>query len=171
MFPCLRSLLDPAALLALISRDYRLTGLERVVLLRSLVNDVYRVDTTDRTYVLKVYRSGWRSPDEVAWEVDLIAHLHRAGVAVSPPVARTDGDPIGVIDAPEGPRPAMLSEFTAGSDPPQPFTGPLYRDFGRRTGRASSPSPTPPVAASPSCPRTIRPAESATATSAWTTSG
>jgi Ser/Thr protein kinase RdoA (MazF antagonist) len=135
VFPCLRSLLDPAALLALISRDYRLTGLERVVLLRSLVNDVYRVDTTDRTYVLKVYRSGWRSPDEVAWEVDLIAHLHRAGVAVSPPVARTDGDPIGVIDAPEGPRPAMLSEFTAGSDPPQPFTGPLYRDFGRLIGQ------------------------------------
>ncbi len=135
MFPCLRSLLDPAALLALISRDYRLTGLERVVLLRSLVNDVYRVDTTGRTYVLKIYRNGWRSPDEVAWEGDLIAHLHRAGVAVSPPVARADGLAVGVIDAPEGRRPVMLSEFTDGDDPPQPFTGPLYRDFGRLIGR------------------------------------
>lgn len=135
MFPCLRSLLDPDALLALISRDYGLTGLERPVLLRSLVNDVYRVDTTGRTYVLKVYRSGWRSPDEVAWEGDLVTHLDRAGVPVSPLVARADGAPVGVIDAPEGPRPMMLSEFTDGDDPPRPFTGALYRDFGRLIGR------------------------------------
>ncbi len=135
MFPCSRSLLDPDALLAQLRRDYRLAGLDRVVLVRSLVNDVYRVETTGAAYVLKVYRHGWRSPDEVGWEGDLIAHLVGRRVPVSPLVTRSDGSLVGVLPAPEGPRPTTLAVFTEGKDPVPPFTGPLYRDFGRLIGR------------------------------------
>ncbi len=118
----------------MLRRDYRLAGLDRIVLLRSLVNDVYRVETTGPAYVLKVYRHGWRSPDEVGWEGDLIAHLVRRRVPVSPLVTRSDGSLVGVVPAPEGPRPVTLAAHTDGDDPAQPFTGPLYRDFGRLIG-------------------------------------
>ena len=58
MFPTLRSIVDPTALAALAAREY---GLEVTgcVLLRSLVNDVYRLDTEDGPRALKLYRAGY----------------------------------------------------------------------------------------------------------------
>ena len=67
MFPALRSVVDPGPLGALAAEAY---GLEVTgcVLLRSLVNDVYRLDTPAGPRVLKLYRSGYAS---AGWEVSL----------------------------------------------------------------------------------------------------
>src|SRR5690349_2539812 len=78
-------------------------------LLRSLVNDVYAVVTPGRRYLLKVYRHGFWSPDEVTWEVELTRHLVRSGVLVPEVVPLADGRPLGVVDAPEGQRPYTLT--------------------------------------------------------------
>jgi Ser/Thr protein kinase RdoA (MazF antagonist) len=100
-------------------------------LLRSLVNDVYAIITPGRRYLLKVYRHGFWSPEEVAWELDLTRHLHRSGVPVPDAVPLADGRLVGIVDAPEGQRPYSLTAFIeSGAKARQPFTAGLYREFG-----------------------------------------
>ncbi len=127
MLPTLRSLPDPAALTPYLQDRYGLafTG---CTLLRSLVNDVYEVTTTDTKYVLKLYRYGGHEPDEIRWETGLSAHLVASGLSTPTVRPLPDGDPVGLLDAPEGPRPFVLQEFVAGTKPP--YQEELYRDFG-----------------------------------------
>jgi Ser/Thr protein kinase RdoA (MazF antagonist) len=73
---------------------------------------------------LKVYRSDWRSYGEVRYELDLLAHLHRHGVAVALPLPRADGHRITTLAMPEGPRQAVLYAFAPG----RPFRWPFYQD-------------------------------------------
>ena len=126
MFPTLRSIVDPAPLAELAAREY---GLEVTgcVLLRSLVNDVYRLDTPAGPRVLKLYRAGYGS---AGWEVALARHVG-AGVAQGVPLR--DGRPAGSLPAPEGPRAFTLWEWVPGGKPPKPRTDELYHRFGRAT--------------------------------------
>jgi Ser/Thr protein kinase RdoA (MazF antagonist) len=141
MFPTLRSIVDPVPLAALAAREYGLdvTG---CVLLRSLVNDVYRLDTTSGRRVLKLYRAGYES---AGWEVALAAQVG-AGVAQGVPLK--DGRPAGLLPAPEGPRAFTLWEWVPGGKPPKPRTDELYHRFGAATAafhEASTGFPGPPM--------------------------
>jgi Ser/Thr protein kinase RdoA (MazF antagonist) len=131
MSTVLRSLASPDALAELVERDWGI-AIERVVLHRSLANDVYRVDP-DR--FLKVYRYGWRTPEEVGWECELIEHLVRQGIPVAPVTPRLDGALSGVWPAPEGPRPLVLMERIDGRRPKAPFAPGLHRAHGRLVAR------------------------------------
>src|SRR4051794_14391020 len=112
MFPTLRSIVDPVALAGLAAREY---GLEvsGCVLLRSFVNDVYRLDTPSGPRVLKLYRSGYES---AGWEVALAA---RVGAGVAQGVPLPDGRPAGSLLAAEGPRAFTLWEWVPGGKPPK----------------------------------------------------
>ena len=100
-------------------------------LLRSFVNDVYAIVTPGGRYLLKVYRHGFWSPEEIAWELELTRHLRQSGIGVPDVVPLTDGRLVGVIDAPEGPRPYALTTFIeSGVKPRPPFTDENYREFG-----------------------------------------
>lgn len=134
MASTLRSLLAPEALRAVVAREYGLDATS-CVLLRSLVNDVYRVETPQRWYVLKVYRHDGPAGEEVAWEAELVAHLAAAGIRVARVVSMSNGAQVGHLEAPEGSRVFVLSEFVDGTKPRPPFDGALYADFGRLTAR------------------------------------
>jgi Ser/Thr protein kinase RdoA (MazF antagonist) len=128
-----RSLFTLDAVRDEIAGAYRLdvTG---CTLLRSFINDVYAVVTPDRRYVFKLYRHGFWSPDEVAWEVGLTGHLLRSGVPVPAVVPLADGRLLGVLDAPEGQRPYTLTVFIeSGVKARQPFTDEIYHEFGAVT--------------------------------------
>jgi Ser/Thr protein kinase RdoA (MazF antagonist) len=129
----LRSLPTAETVGALVSARYGLQA-RSCALLRSLVNEVYRIDTGDRRYVLKLYRHGGWSTAEVAWEQDLAAHLIDRGVACPAPVPTLDGSLCGELEAPEGTRPFALWEHVAGTKPQPPASDELYRDFGRLIG-------------------------------------
>ena len=68
MIATFRSLVDPEALAAVIDTAYGIR-VRSCVLLRSLVNDVYRIETADGPLAFKLYSAGHRTPDEVVWEV------------------------------------------------------------------------------------------------------
>ena len=141
MFPTLRSIVDPTALAALAAREY---GLEVTgcVLLRSLVNDVYRLDTEDGPRALKLYRAGY---EPAGWEVALAAHV---GAGVAQGVPRKDGRPAGTLPAAEGPRAFTLWHWVPGGKPPKPRTDDLYHRFGIATAEfheASTGFPGPPA--------------------------
>jgi Ser/Thr protein kinase RdoA (MazF antagonist) len=132
MLPSVRSLPDPDALAAHLAGRYRL-GFTGAVLLRSLVNDVYEVSAgDDARYVLKLYRYDGRHPDEIRWETGLSAHLRSAGVLVPSVVPLLEGDTVGVLETPEGPRAFTLSTYVEGNKPEPPFTDELYAAFGAR---------------------------------------
>ena len=131
MMPTLRSLPDPRALGAHLAGRYGL-GFTSCTLLRSLVNDVYELTTADARYVLKLYRHDGRHPDEIRWETGLSAHLQANGVLVPRVVLLPDGEPVGLLETPEGPRPFTLSLFVDGTKPRPPFTDELYDAFGRQ---------------------------------------
>jgi Ser/Thr protein kinase RdoA (MazF antagonist) len=121
-----RSLADPAALAALVSQRYGL-AVTGCVLLRSLVNDVYRVDSADGPRLLKVYRAGQHAAADVAWELRLAA-------ALDPLVAPGIGD-AGVLEAPEGPRPYALWTWAPGVRPRPPFDDALFARYGAAAAR------------------------------------
>ena len=85
-------------------------------------NDTYAAETEDgRGLMLRVAPTGWRTPSDLAWELALVQHLARKGIAVAEPVPRADGALFFTLPAPEGPRLAAL--------------------FGRVPGREVGPAP------------------------------
>jgi Ser/Thr protein kinase RdoA (MazF antagonist) len=140
--------LAPGAVAALVSEHYGLEVRE-CELLRSLVNDVYAVNTSIGRYAFKLYRQEHaprsRSWTEVGWEQELAHALLGAGLSVPVPVELVDGTAVGRHAAPEGPRPFVLTRWVKGSKPLSPFTDELYRTFGALTARfhtaASSSAP------------------------------
>ncbi|AGZ39982.1 aminoglycoside phosphotransferase [Actinoplanes friuliensis DSM 7358] len=133
--------MDPEYLAALVAREYALevTG---CVLLRSLVNDVYRIDTPSGPYAFKLYRTGHNSAE---WETSLAAYV---GTGLTQGVALQDGRMAGAVQAAEGPRAFTLWEWAPGAKPGRPRTDELYHRFGAATAafhEASTGFPGPPA--------------------------
>jgi Ser/Thr protein kinase RdoA (MazF antagonist) len=105
------------ALIADLWPDYDLapaSGGERIL---GGFNDHYLISTSEGEYVLRVYRHGWRTEDDIAYEIAVLTHLDARGVPVCAPIARRGGGYHRTIPAPEGPRIAVLFPWAAGDKP------------------------------------------------------
>ena len=129
-----RSVPSVAAVSHLVEDEYGVP-VTQAVLVRSFNNDVYRVQAGGRSYALKVYGVGRWAADEVRWEQQLVRHLANSGMPVAADVALSDGDTVGVLDAPEGRRPFAMAEWVPGAKPQAPYTDGLYRDVGGTLAR------------------------------------
>lgn len=125
-----RSIPSVAAVTRLVETRYRLVVV-RAVLVRSFTNDVYRVDTSERSYALKVYGVDRWTADEVRWEQQLARHLADSGFPIAADVPLPDGDIVGVLAAPEGQRPFAMTEWVPGEKPRPPWTENLYENVGK----------------------------------------
>ncbi len=128
-FPVVHSILDPAALLRHVATHYDIGSPIQCILLRSWINEVYSVQTSRGRFMLKVFRHGWRAPDEVAYEAELMQHLAACGVRVEPPIADSTGATVCLLPAPEGQRPAVLYPMLLGR-PPVPPSEAIYHQVG-----------------------------------------
>lgn len=81
------------------------------------LSDTYRVEQGGRRAYLKAYRHGSRSRAEIQGEVDLLRFLRQRGISVSIPTRNRAGAFIEKIDAPEGPRYAVLFAEAKGAEP------------------------------------------------------
>ncbi len=79
-------------------------------------NDTYQVRAGEHTFALRLYRIG-HSLEGVTEELSALLHLHSNAVPVAAPVARTDGEFVTALDAPEGTRHAALFRWVAGEQP------------------------------------------------------
>jgi Ser/Thr protein kinase RdoA (MazF antagonist) len=112
------SLPTPAVLLSEVLSAYDLGQFSDCRLWYANVNDTYLASTASGDqYILRVYRTPWRSLDDARYEVDALNHLHRKGVAVARPLPRRDGRFVAALDAPEGQRPTVLFTFAEGKEP------------------------------------------------------
>jgi Ser/Thr protein kinase RdoA (MazF antagonist) len=116
-FPVVHSVLDQNALATLVQQDYNLGTNIKCHLLNRGVNDVYSVSSQNRHYILRVSQAAWRSPEEIAWELELIEHAAKKGIFVSRPVRRRDGTFSRTINAIEGARFVVLFEYLSGRHP------------------------------------------------------
>jgi Ser/Thr protein kinase RdoA (MazF antagonist) len=79
-------------------------------------NDTYQVRAGDATYALRLYRTG-RSLQGITDELAALVHLRSKEVPVAAPVARSDGEFVTALDAPEGTRFAALVHWVGGEQP------------------------------------------------------
>ncbi|MFC6750009.1 phosphotransferase enzyme family protein [Deinococcus aquaticus] len=128
-FPALHSVLDPAALSAWLAGSFGCAPPE-VTFLRRGLNDTYRVDGLPAGgAILRVYRCGWRTPADAAWEDALTLRAASAGVGAARVIPHPDGARVLTLNAPEGPRLAALFGRVEGREP-QPTQEDAAR-FGR----------------------------------------
>lgn len=81
------------------------------------LNDTYRVDTERGRFVLRVYRTPWRSRTEVDYELDVLTYLNDCNIPVSAPVKNCAGTFTTEIAALEGTRLMTLFTYAKGSIP------------------------------------------------------
>jgi Ser/Thr protein kinase RdoA (MazF antagonist) len=97
---------------------YELGDLRACDLLSHGINDLYLVVAGAGRFVRRVGPASdpvaARSPAGLAYELDLLGHLVAGGFPCPEPVARRDGRASFVLDAPEGPRPAVLFRHVPG---------------------------------------------------------
>jgi Ser/Thr protein kinase RdoA (MazF antagonist) len=93
------------------------------------LNDTFLVESDSTKFILRVYRVGWRSGADIAYELDVLDHLAAKGMLVSTAIRRQDVGRITTIAMPEGDRPAVLFTFAPGEEVKEDGTDSV--DFGR----------------------------------------
>ncbi|MGE5653203.1 MAG: phosphotransferase enzyme family protein [Bacillota bacterium] len=108
------SIVHPSELSTVINEGYTLPSSANCELLAPGMNDTYQVVSGDRTYIYRVYRAGWRSTQDIQYELDLLLHLHQYGIPVSAPIPKSDGAYISKLMSPEGMRIGVLFTYAPG---------------------------------------------------------
>jgi Ser/Thr protein kinase RdoA (MazF antagonist) len=128
--PVAQSLFAPSGLRDLVAAEYDVGALTDCRLWVDGFSHTYLLATAGDRYALRLHRAGWRTDDEVAYELDAVRHLDRKGVSVAVPVRRADGAWFRSIRAPEGPRQLTLFVSAPGRE--------AYREpgYAGRFGRA-----------------------------------
>jgi Ser/Thr protein kinase RdoA (MazF antagonist) len=117
-FPATYSTLSVKALLEMVSNNYKLENLLECKLLNHGLNDTYLLKTTaNKHYIIRVYRTRWRSLSDISYELDVLMHLHQHGVHVSIPLPRRDNEFIQTVTTIEGTRYVVLFTFASGREP------------------------------------------------------
>lgn len=109
----LRSLFTIEALARWLEAAYALTNV-RCQLIKGTINDVYRVDSSQCTFILRIHRAYQHSQAELAAELDILDELITQGFRVTSAVRRPTGERWITIPAPEGPRYGVLFTFISG---------------------------------------------------------
>jgi len=116
LLPVTYSILAADALLVEVAQAYPIAAPVSCQLLRRGYSDTYVLTTReDCNYLVRVYRAHGRTPSEIAYELELLAHLAAKGVPVSVPIADKDGALSRPLAAPEGTRQLVLLTYARGT--------------------------------------------------------
>lgn len=113
----LYSTFSSAAIKQLVLSYYDLDDSVECQFFKRGLNDTYVVSMQNRQFMLRLYRSRWRTREAVMGELAALRHISSKGVPVATPVARSDGALVTPVNAPEGPRWAVLFNWVKGSEP------------------------------------------------------
>jgi Ser/Thr protein kinase RdoA (MazF antagonist) len=119
-------------------RGFGVSSVADCRLLRSFINDVYRLEAGGQTWFLRVSPSAWRTVAEVEAEIAFVRAVGAGGAPVIESVPLADGSGFVLeLIAPEGPRAATLFVGSPGEEPL--FTNnPDALTIARRYGRVSA---------------------------------
>lgn len=112
--PVIHSIPSGDALITTVLPNYPIGKAHTCLLYKRGLNDTYLVETERERYILRIYRKGWRTKEEIDFELELLAFLHSINQPVAYPIQRKDGSFITEIPAPEGKRYAALFSYAPG---------------------------------------------------------
>jgi Ser/Thr protein kinase RdoA (MazF antagonist) len=139
------STLSTAGIEELMLPNYNLTAPAECVLFARGMNDVYAISIPELRFALQLSHPNWRSRATVVAEVQALEHLGARGAEVAVRVRGADGGWITVIQAPEGPRRAVLFRWIGGRAPK--YTDPKHAMYyGRHLANLHSASDDLPAA-------------------------
>ena len=101
----------------LATAHYQLVGPLRSKFYVPGLHDNYLIENAAGRYILRVYRNDWRSPEEVYFELELLAYLGDNNAQVAAPVRTVAGGLSFRIESPEGERIAALFHYANGRAP------------------------------------------------------
>lgn len=132
--PIIYSTLSIVGIKDFVLRGYDLDEPLECTFISRSVSDTYKLSTPTARYALKIYRTGWRSTQDILWELSALDHVERRGVNIARPVLRKDGRLITEVRAPEGMRSAVLFQWANGTAPK--YTEPEHaRQYGQLLAR------------------------------------
>lgn len=108
------SIVDHAHLAEMLRDRYELGRDTYCELIHRGMNDIYKVVTGGKTFACRVWRTGWRSFSDVAYETEFLDHLSRNNIPVSNAIQASDGSRYFAVQAPEGPRAVAIFQWAAG---------------------------------------------------------
>ncbi|MCE5237971.1 phosphotransferase [bacterium] len=108
---------SPDSLVEALQPHYPLARNASCQLIQDGLNTHYLIESLQGRYVLRLYRRGWRTPADIAYELAVLSHLATGGLAVCGPIARRDGAAQTVVEADDGPRAAVLFPYAPGEPP------------------------------------------------------
>ncbi len=117
-FPVTYSLVSPQGLEKSFIPLYQLPQTTKIVFLHQGINDSYLIETPTDKFLLRIYRTDWRTIDDISGELELLLILNRSGISESYPTPDMDGKFIQQIDCPEGVRFAVIFTYGFGEKMP-----------------------------------------------------
>ena len=135
VFPVTHSNLAAEALAAQIVSRYDLGDVKACRLHQRGLTDTYIVETEQGRFALRAFRTGWRTDEDVLYELDALNHLRTRGVPVSYPLADREGRMMQSVQAPEGHRQVVLFTYAPGGRPGLP-PNEKRKEYPYRYGRA-----------------------------------
>ncbi len=122
-FSAVYSSLSSKALLQLVKSCYTIEDAAAISFLKRGFNDTYLITSGQKKiqdknngikFILRVYKYNWRSLESIIAELKLLNYLNENKISVSFPIKDNQEKYIQTIDAPEGPRYAVLFSFAEG---------------------------------------------------------
>jgi Ser/Thr protein kinase RdoA (MazF antagonist) len=102
-----------------------------IELIRSHTNDVYRVQTGEQIFALKIYGPKWRRDSEILFEIDLLDYLARNDIRVATSIRDRRGAALQHVMTADGDRQAVLFGFAEGEKAVMPASIDLYHAEGK----------------------------------------
>ena len=81
------------------------------------LHDNYLIECSNKKYIFRLYRNGWRTKEEILFEVDLLSYLEKTSSNVASPVKIKNNELVTYIEAPEGIRSGVLFHYADGQPP------------------------------------------------------
>lgn len=113
----LHTILSPAYVLSFIRKDYALKA-ESCQLLCHGINDTYLLHDMHGRYIVKLYRTEYKSIRRLHFEARVLAFLQENGILLAAAVANGTDNSVHRLKAPDGERLVMLYEMLEGNSLP-----------------------------------------------------
>ncbi len=117
VFPAIYSTLSPQALIDGVLSKYELGTIARCLFWNRGLSDIYLIETSDKTYILKVSHHHWRSKTDIQFELEFLDFLYQQDIPVANPLKTKTGELFVTIHAVEGDRYAALFPYAPGEVP------------------------------------------------------
>jgi Ser/Thr protein kinase RdoA (MazF antagonist) len=114
ILPAEYSVVSSSALQQQLSLIYDLPSGSKVTFFYHGLHDTYLVSNGSIHLMLRIYRKGWKSLENVNAELDVILALKQKGVDVAVPYKDKDGQYVQELHFPEGTRYAIISMYAPG---------------------------------------------------------